>query len=317
MESDLATLQSHRAKREQEASMGRALTSTAPNTTVCQQSQQISTDLVPAEKPAGEDTKVADAIMADPVLKVEAPGPLEQQSEMTSNISPNMDSSTPMETQNSDPPLEAQPASIKDPTTKNDDNAAENQSGMDGEAGNATSAEKPPLEQTQASVSIKDVDFDSMFDDTVGDGSNDEINFDLDFPTHGVSSEALLGDDPFGPNVNTGNASTILAATTEDIDSLLPGLESFANAIDDFAMGNMGTTSVAAEGAVNAVPASRTAAKGANVPRDLLPPESNFDDMFFGSADFPMGEGNGGGVDDDDFGELGDFDENWFKPDGI
>ena len=315
MENDLATIQSHRAKREQEASVGSTLIGATPSTNLLQQSQQIATDTVPAEKPPGEDAKVAEAIMADPLPKVEALNHLEQQSEKTSDIPPKAEASTPEEKQNLEPSPEAHQAPVIDTPMTSDDHATEKESGVGEDAPNLTSAEVRPPEETQASVNIKDLDFDSMFDDTVGDGDNDEINFDLDFPNHTVNSEALLSDDPLGANIS-GKGSTIPTLPIEDIDSLLPGLESFANATDDFAMVNIGTTSASADSAVKAIPTSRPAVKGADAPPDLLPPESNFDDMFFGSVDFPMEEGNGGATGDDDFGELGDFDESWFKTDG-
>lgn len=312
MESDLATLQSHRAKREQEASVGRAVTGAAPGTEILQQSRQVSTDAATADKLAGEGAKAADTI-TDPLIKFEAPGHLDQQSKMTSEISLKAESPVPREKQDPDPPIEAKPAPSKDPATTSDDKAAENQPGKETEPENARSVEVPVLDESQASANIKDLDFDSMFDDTVGDGGNDDMNFDMDFPTHAGNSEALLVDNSFAANAISGKASALPGGPIEDIDSLLPGLESFANATDDFAMVNIGTTPASAESTVNAVP---TAAKVAEVPPDLLPPESNFDDMFFGSVDFPMGEGNGGGTGDDDFGELGDFDESWFKTDG-
>lgn len=317
MESDLAMLQSHRAKHEQEASVGTVVTSAAPSKNLLQKSEQIGADTVTADKLMGDDAKAAEAIMADPPFEVEAPASLDQQSKMTSVTSPKADSPTQMGKQNSNPPSEAKPAPISDPATTRDDNALEKQAGKEGEPENTTSIDVPTPDKTQASGNIKDLDFDSMFDDTVGDeGGNVEMDFDMEFPTHAGNSEALLIDDPFAANGISGKTSALPAGPIEDIDSLLPGLESFANATDDFEMGDIGTTSASAKSAVNTVPTSRPAVKSADGPPDLLPPESNFDDMFFGSVDFPMEEGNGGGNGDDDFGELGDFDESWFKTEG-
>lgn len=317
MESDLAMLQSQRAKHEQEASVGRIVTSAAPSKNLLQQSEQIGTDTVTADELMGDDVKAAEAIMADPPFKVEAPGSLDQQSKMTSDISPKAESPTQREKQNSNPPPEAKPAPIRDSTTTSDDNAPEKQAGMEGEPENTTSIDVPTPDKTQASGNIKDLDFDSMFDDTVGDGGgNVEMDFDMDFPTHAGNSEALLIDDPFAANGIRGKTSALPAGPIEDIDSLLPGLESFANATDDFTMVDIRSTSASAGSAVNMVPTSRPTVKSADGPPDLLPPGSNFDDMFFGSVDFPMEEGNGGGNGDDDFGELGDFDESWFRTDG-
>ena len=313
MESDLAALQSHRVKREQEVTSERALTDVPPNTDLFPKLQRISTHLVSEEKLPGDDAEVADAIMADPVPEVEIPIPSEQSKTNADNLT-KTELSDVGKGSSPEPPPEVQQVSIKDPTTGGEV-AVKAQPG-DGDARNATGSEMPPPDETQATVNIKDIDFDSMFDDTVGDGSNDNIDFDMDFPTHVANSEALLGDDPFGTNVSRGNVLNIPAGTTEDIDSLLPGLESFANATDDFAVVNIGTISASAESAMKAAPTSKSAAKGADAPPDLLPPESNFDDMFFGSVDFALEEGNGGGDGGDDFGELGDFDESWFKTDG-
>ena len=77
-----------------------------------------------------------------------------------------------------------------------------------------------------------DADFGSMFNDSSGT-STDPLNFDLDFSSSAaVGDAALMGNGPgaAGPTADLGSLDQ---TSSEDINSLLPGLESYVNADGD------------------------------------------------------------------------------------
>ena len=86
-----------------------------------------------------------------------------------------------------------------------------------------------------------DVDFDSMFNDS-GGNATDSLNFDLDFSGNTSAGNGhLIGANGLGPPASTAEMGNLDGASSEDINSLLPGLESLVNAdgegsLDDFTM---------------------------------------------------------------------------------
>ncbi|MCJ1363824.1 hypothetical protein MMC16_002933 [Acarospora aff. strigata] len=316
MERDLATLQAHHAKRDEEASSGQTISVAEADVKLPLKSQESTPHQVPSIKIPKEDREAVDVVMTDDPVKVEVLGAEQEGAKMLDT--PFKVESLAIEDKGSlDPPPQVQLAPVNAAVSKDDTNATPTQTGAVEEAGNGINADIPVAE-SELSAGMKDVNFESMFDDAAGDGTNDEIGFGMDFPSGPGNAQALIDNDPFGPNDSNREAPTIPTATDEDIDSLLPGLESFAHAADDFAMGHLDTASTSVENAVTTDSISMPMTTTADVPPDLLPPESNFDDMFFDSANFTMEEGNGGETGGDDvFGEIGDFDESWFKTDGI
>ncbi|KAI9878846.1 MAG: hypothetical protein M1830_010318 [Pleopsidium flavum] len=317
MERDLAALRAHRVKREQEATAGRTRISAEADRKQSGQSEQIAEHHNEAARSLDDDTEAVDVIMTDHPVKAEADGHAEQPGEMNLEASSKAESSYLTEEQDPDPPPQIQLAIATGPLKESNAGAIDNQSDEAEEAENATNTKAPLADERPVSAGIGDVNFESMFDDSAGDGHDEEIDFDLDFPHDTDTAQALMDNNPFHTETSNGNASNVHPATTEDIDSLLPGLESFANSADDFAMIELPPASTTIENAGTTTPITRPSITTADVPPDLLPPESNFDDMFFDSADFTMEDGNGGGNGGDDaFGEIGDFDESWFKSDG-
>jgi hypothetical protein len=149
-----------------------------------------------------------------------------------------------------------------------------------------------PQEEVPMSAGTQDLNFDSMFDAPTGDGG--DINAaDLDF----------LNDFKVD-SVADGSAGN------NDLNSLLPGLESYANATgDDFTMIFPPATNNA-DGTMQANKTTRSMFDGMDMGADLPAEESNFDDLF-------LDEGGLGGNADDLFndaslGEIGDFDEHLF-----
>ena len=181
-------------------------------------------------------------------------------------------------------------------------------------------ASDAPLE-TPTTANLRDANFESMFNDTELAGPHDAIDFDLDFSNDANINHDLLNGNPFGEMTSHSNDFSNLNTTSnEDINTLLPGLESYVTASDDFSMLNMPPT--ASDFNVNATKAKHnlTVSNGNATVESIMgsaPIESSFDDLFFGSGDLAMGgtdDNDMGG--DDNIGDFADFDDDWFKSDG-
>ena len=188
------------------------------------------------------------------------------------------------------------------------------------EVNNDAPTSDAPLE-APATANLRDANFESMFNDTELAGPHDAIDFDLDFSNDTTIDQDLLSDNPFGEMTSHSNDFSNLNTTSnEDINTLLPGLESYVTASDDFSMLNMPpTASDFNADATNATQNPSVSKANATVESIMgsAPIESSFDDMFFGSGDLGMG-----GTDDTDMGgdenigDFADFDDDWFKSDG-
>lgn len=180
-------------------------------------------------------------------------------------------------------------------------------------------------ENGQVTTHSSDGDFDSMFTDTAPHDST-SLDFDLNF-SNATDGNIALAENPFGDITTTTDFTN---TSNEDINSLLPGLESYVNddvgagGSDDFSTADLPpitATIPTAEappttGAVNlqdirfdlteseTAAGARLGADDSLMEMDPGPVESTFDDMF------NMGLGDGMG-EDDYVGELGDFDAAW------
>ena len=140
--------------------------------------------------------------------------------------------------------------------------------------------------------------FDSMFDDPNdgGDGDNADLGFDMD-----------LGGDPFANVINDSNNGG-QADKFASHDSLLPGLENYANQTGDDVMMNFNSSNTGGAGM------DGTAGAPSN-PFDLPDlGDSTFDDLL---NDESLGGNVGGGGDDmlndDSMMNLGEFDDSFFN----
>ncbi|KAI4180966.1 MAG: hypothetical protein LQ346_006878 [Caloplaca aetnensis] len=183
---------------------------------------------------------------------------------------------------------------------------------------------QPPL-----SATFPDAQFESMFNDTDLPTTND-LEFDLNFTTDDPHNGADLLDasafqnislptDPNPPNAQPNPTTT----ANEDLTALLPGLENYVNGSNDFSsLTNLGgDLFTSSQGNNVTIPTSLSAAGDVSTvqlapPAQQAPIESSFEDMFGldsymnGTGDDELG-GAGG------MGEVGDFDEDWFKSEGI
>ena len=179
-----------------------------------------------------------------------------------------------------------------------------------GDGGNPTKAAPPAQDETPVTAGLSKIDIESMFPDTSGDGTADDLNFGLDFSTDGAG-QASLAEDTFGGgddgllvgDMGAGDGSGV-ATGADDMQSLLTDLGDFAGA----------GTATAADGSV---PATANF-DASNMLADLAPPEStSFDDLFFNSAELDMGDGTGAAGDGNlTLGEGGEFDDALFGLEG-
>lgn len=180
---------------------------------------------------------------------------------------------------------------------------------------------------TAPAPNLSNADFESMFDEPELRGGGDEIDFDIAFPTDSVNDPTNLLDPsafenlPLGNPDNTGTHNT--APTDEDLTTLLPGLENYVNDSNDFQLPDMAGPNFL--GGNNNEPIANTNPEIANIGdgnkqqsqmANAPMIESSFEDMF-GLDSYMNGTGDDelGGT--GNMGEVGDFDEDWFKTDGM
>ena len=161
----------------------------------------------------------------------------------------------------------------------------------------------------------EEINFDALFNDTEGVPQDGPLDFDFDFTTgEDATQEIMNGTAVEGVDMNSADIANALPGTSEDLNSLLPGLESFVN-----------DTDVAANKAPNNNPPPRDQSQSeqhsgnegemqANAQPSL--DNSGLDD-FFSGANFDSTEGAGNPdsnlFGDDSFGQMEDFSDDWWK----
>ncbi|KAL9025694.1 MAG: hypothetical protein Q9196_005523, partial [Gyalolechia fulgens] len=181
--------------------------------------------------------------------------------------------------------------------------------------------------QPPSSAGLQDAEFESMFNDTNLPDSTDDLNFDLDFSTEDATGGSDLLDASAFQNISLPNGDaigdTLNPTANEDLTTLLPGLENYVNGSNDFSMTNIAGMNAdflnsVGHGDTNNIPGtSSRAGDSTTVPTAVEPTapiESSFEDMF-GLDSYMNGTGDDelGGT--GNMGEVGDFDESWFKAD--
>ncbi|KAL8958255.1 MAG: hypothetical protein Q9193_004652 [Seirophora villosa] len=196
---------------------------------------------------------------------------------------------------------------------------------------------QPPL-----SATFPDAQFESMFNETDLPSATDDLDFSLNFSTDDAhaSGTDLLDASAF-QNITMPNLAdhaqqqqnaTATTTANEDLTALLPGLENYVNGDGSNDFGPMAADFLS--GGTAAPPTTTTAAGDADTnttataqqqeqqqqqqqqqqqEQQAPPPlESSFEDLF-GIDSYMNGTG------DDELGGngVGDFDEDWFKADGI
>lgn len=192
-------------------------------------------------------------------------------------------------------------------------------------------AEPPPMEQTSqppSNADFQDAEFESMFNDTNLPESTDDLNFDLNFSTEDANGNSDLLDPSAFQNIslptsdNIGDPSNQTA--NEDLTTLLPGLENYVNDSNGFSLTNVpgintDFLNTDGNGNLNNPPGGSSMGGDGTTMNTAVEPtapiESSFEDMF-GLDSYMNGTGDDelGGT--GNIGEVGDFDDSWFKADG-
>ncbi|KAI4118638.1 MAG: hypothetical protein LQ338_007369 [Usnochroma carphineum] len=198
-------------------------------------------------------------------------------------------------------------------------------------------------QQQPTSATFPDAQFESLFNDTdlphATNTVDDLGDFDLTFSTDEVaanggdsSTDHLLDASAFqhvtlptttnngGKGLNAGDAQQHNPNMTanEDLTALLPGLENYVNGGSDFSnftnIEGVGEFPIDNDNGNGDIPATTTTTITTQAPPPAMqaPIDSSFEDMF-GIDSYMNGTG------DDDLGGtgVGDFDEDWFKGEGI
>lgn len=157
---------------------------------------------------------------------------------------------------------------------------------------------------------FQDVNFESMFNDSGTADDNDQMDFDLGFVNDTNTDQDFLNESAFeNITINNEDVKNLTTTSNEDINTLLPGLENYVNAGNDFSLTDIpASNSPALPDAANMSGLTDTTV---SAPLEQAPLESNFDD-FFASGNYMDA---GGDEDMGGDGGFGDFDDSWFGTD--
>ncbi len=308
MERDLSLIRKKRLERQRIANGLKAQPSPEDATAGPGLNENGPSETSPTNNNAqsSEEAKQEDTIMVDSALEVSLMGSTDerqpeapQNEDSDNNITG--DQGMPQETANSTGLAITIPA---ESTTE----AVELSKSPNKKFGGSTPAAEVPLDSSAA-----DLDFESMFNDTDLTGGDDAMDFGLDFSSVGNLNQGVLNDSGYATvEMSNTDISNLGATTSEDINTLLPGLENFVNADTDFSNINIPVTSTMPETSQAALPGNVSAP--AQVAAPPLAADSNLDDIF-GSTVFSIDGTGDDGMGADNFGNLEDFDEDWFKTD--
>lgn len=174
---------------------------------------------------------------------------------------------------------------------------------------------------------IGDFDFESMFNDPNLMPQNGTMDLDFDFSPNDAGTQNLLGDNSLeGIVLSNEDLTKAIPATNEDLDSLLPGLDSYVNASGEPAANSAATNAnPPASDIVQASQDPNGTSTAAPALGEQPHGESNFGD-FYNPADFNTGgitQSNNNDIHNNNQsndntlggGQLGDFEEfsdDWF-----
>lgn len=312
MERDLAAIRARRAERERAAGAAkvRRVSPEADSPPIELGGEPSPPKPNPVADPIGEDQ---DTIMSE-APKPDSDEPANHQAE--DFFEPSAEQAMMLD-------LQGAPIEAKLPPTDNDtilpllsiDQATVTETEQ--EAGPDSNGPSTAI-QIPTAAELQDADFESMFNDVEGADADNDINFDLEFSTDANLDQDLINDSVFDGDITTTNSGLLdlNAASNEDINTLLPGLENYVHGGEDFTMLDIPPATTLPESAT--LPQTNKAENSnvAEAVADAAPVESNFDDMFFGSGYSNMDGAEDGDMADDGVGDFGDFDETWFTTDG-
>ena len=303
MERDLSLLQKKRVERERVANGLKAQPSPEETAGIPQLSENAPSDTSPVDDTAqnsygtnGEDTIMVDsAFEVDPVESSDGPQKNGDENDITSG--PGM----PQDVDNSMGLAIIMPQDSTTAANEPPKSPAKNISG-------ASPAAEALLDSNAA-----DLDFESMFNDTELPSGGDTMDFGLDFSSEANLNQEVLNDSAF-ENIEMSNAdiSNLGATTSEDINTLLPGLENYVDAGTDFSNINIPAASSLPE--TSRLPPVGSVSAPVQTSTQPAVADSTYDDIF-GSGDFSMDGTGDDGMGAGTLGDFEDFDEDWFKTD--
>lgn len=139
---------------------------------------------------------------------------------------------------------------------------------------NTSNSQDQPLE-TPTTANLRENEFETMFNDTESADHDDGKGFDAVSPTGNHLHQGTHSEQNHESNEELHN---INATSNEDINTLLPGLESFVNEGDEFPMINIPAVSTLPTNSLNL---NEMTTDPADSPRfETAPTESNFEDLF-------------------------------------
>ena len=153
-----------------------------------------------------------------------------------------------------------------------------------------------------------DLDFESMFTDTdlVGDNS---LNFDIGFSADPAVNQNMLNDNNFDNiAMNNTDITNLPATASEDIDSLLPGVENYLNADTDFSNIDIPQPNGLPGAAQTPVITTTSAPSQDGNAATSTAVDNILDDSIFNFGDFGNGEAGGDDLPDAELGDFEDFD---------
>ena len=168
----------------------------------------------------------------------------------------------------------------------------------------------PPdgLMELPNAVDMEDANFESMFTDE-GMGTDANINLeDFDFPAGSEINQNFVDGSAFELLDTSPTGTTAKVNSNEDINSLLPGLDKFAEG--DFSLIDFAPTTTVPDN-TSLYGQSTSAAPTSMAPQPINDPpyDTSFDDMF-DSGDFSAGAGGDGEMGSyENIGDFGDFDD--------
>ena len=304
MERDLSLLRKKRIERERIANGLKAQPSPEDAVAIPQPNENRPSE-IPANNTAQDagETKDEDTVMVDSTLELDFVGPEDKPQAEAHPIKDGdnitSDQGMPQDAENSMGLAITMPVDSATETAEPPKSPEKKSSG-------ATPAAEVPLDTGTA-----DLDFESMFNDTDLTGGDDAMDFGLDFSSDANLNQDVLNDSAFA-NMEMSNADmpNLGATTSEDINTLLPGLENYVNAGTDFSNINISVAPSLPETSQGA--SVGTVSAPAQVSAPPVDANSSLDDLF-GSGDFSIDGTGDDGMGTGTFGDLEDFDEEWFK----
>lgn len=175
----------------------------------------------------------------------------------------------------------------------------------------STTAQAPAQEEISTTTGLNEMDFDSMFPDITGDGGGPDLDLDLNFSAHSNLDHDTLVGQGFSIEPSTTLQGPRTTTANDEMDALLPGLGSYASAVDD-----IGAIEVPMTTTANATTTSPHKANvdpsGTAMSTNLE--STNLDDLFAESADFNLDDdGNNSTF---DVGAGGEFNDAFFGLEG-